>query len=1113
MAAKLLHSLADDNPDLQKQIGCMNGIFQLFDRHHVLTGRRLTHKRLPPGTSHFQNGGLEGEFNDVYHRQTANEINLNRSVNERHRLSTESSRASFSSSCSSSLSSMDFGKTAQQEASSCDRIIFPGTPSRDPVMSQGNTSAHMGRHSLDLRDVVKDSMYREARGLSVKTTTNDEPAVRSLKHKDSPRPVQLSKSVDGPYGVGIRCKQNMPADIKESLRVLAKLREAPCYYNEAREHSTVQNEAKDGSWHSISRDAPRFSYDGKERNRLSFESRDTIKSTPKPKEMPRLSLDSREFSVQGSNSDSKPNYLLRNFQDNGSSNEVLNLPQSLGTQKRPPSVVAKLMGLDALPESSSASDSQLGLIKTSLVEEKDPFPRSINLNDLNKQIRVSKSARSSLKDPASPRWKNPDLIMKPIPSSKFPIEPAPWKQVDASRGSQKTAFRPIKVPARAQNSYPSVYSEIEKRLNDLEFKQSGKDLRALKQILEAMQGKGLIESIKEEQASKFGTHNVSEPKSSSPNLKSRSQRNVQSNHVIASATNGSDSLKTFESPIVIMKPAKLVQKSNIHASVIPMDSLSGLNKLQGKGFEDSKKGSNSVSSRAAKDPSPRSSHTDSAVSTSDKKTSARNIRSRQSSTKSLHLPKENKTNSAKTSGSVSPRLQQRKLELDKRSRPPTPPPDLNKPRPASGLNKPGRQSYRHLADSGSPGGKLKHKYYNSQPSDDQLSQISNESRTSSLHGDDASVHSESNLVLDSRLDMGSTGSERSIEINGCQSPSLKVANYLVSGSLQKKSTPGLSKDEGLAELATITPEHPSPVSVFDASVLRDDDPSPVKQISDSLKGDIAQNSNDSFSEDQWNPADKFLSNSMCSGVTSEINRKKLQNIDHLVQKLRRLNSSHDEASTDYIASLCDNTNPDHRYISEILLASGLLLRDLGSSLTTFQLHPSGHPINPELFFVLEQTNAKALHSREERTPVKVSHPKTPPEKIHRKLVFDAVNEILVGKLASLGPSQEPWLKVNKLAPKTLSAQKLLKELCSEIEQLQAKKSECSLDDEDDDLKSILWEDVTHRSGSWTDFNNEISVVVLDVERLLFKDLVDEIVIGEAGNLRAKPGRRRQLFAK
>lgn len=55
MSAKFIHTLSDENPDLQKHIGCMNGIFQLFDRHHFLGGgRRLTgqnHKRLPPGTS------------------------------------------------------------------------------------------------------------------------------------------------------------------------------------------------------------------------------------------------------------------------------------------------------------------------------------------------------------------------------------------------------------------------------------------------------------------------------------------------------------------------------------------------------------------------------------------------------------------------------------------------------------------------------------------------------------------------------------------------------------------------------------------------------------------------------------------------------------------------------------------------------------------------------------------------------------------------------------------------------------------------------------------------------------------------------------------------------
>ena len=51
MAAKLLHSLADENPDLQKQIGCMTGILQLFDRQHILSGRQLRHRRLPPGIS------------------------------------------------------------------------------------------------------------------------------------------------------------------------------------------------------------------------------------------------------------------------------------------------------------------------------------------------------------------------------------------------------------------------------------------------------------------------------------------------------------------------------------------------------------------------------------------------------------------------------------------------------------------------------------------------------------------------------------------------------------------------------------------------------------------------------------------------------------------------------------------------------------------------------------------------------------------------------------------------------------------------------------------------------------------------------------------------------
>ena len=52
MSAKFLQVFTDENPELQKQIGCMTGIFQMFDRQHILAGRRINghhHKRLPSG--------------------------------------------------------------------------------------------------------------------------------------------------------------------------------------------------------------------------------------------------------------------------------------------------------------------------------------------------------------------------------------------------------------------------------------------------------------------------------------------------------------------------------------------------------------------------------------------------------------------------------------------------------------------------------------------------------------------------------------------------------------------------------------------------------------------------------------------------------------------------------------------------------------------------------------------------------------------------------------------------------------------------------------------------------------------------------------------------------
>ncbi|KAL2254105.1 protein LONGIFOLIA 2 [Sesamum indicum] len=1090
MAAKLLHSLTDDNPDLQKQIGCMTGIFQMFDRQHMLTsGRRIvghSPKRLPSGNSQFNRDTLERESNTSQLRSASVETYSHKNVQDRQRVSTESSRASFSSSSrSSSFSSLDCNRaTTQLEPASFDRIIFPENPPRDPAMNQQNTSPQFTQQTIDLRDLVKDSIYREVQGVSIKAKTVEEATV---PYRDSPR--LQSKASDDSCGSGLDKKQSTAADLRESLRVLAKLQEAPRYHNEPRELMRSSSyHSKDGPSFSISKDAPRFSYDGREMNRTTFNSRDGSNSALKLKDLPRLSLDSRAGSLRSVNADPKSNLKPMPKGSGAFDGKVQSQQQTPGNPARPPSVVAKLMGLETLPDSLPSSDANMGLTRSypdaDFVERRDP----------SKIIQISSSSKNSLKEPSSPHWRNSDSSMKPM--SRFPIEPAPWKQIDGSRGSQKAASRSTRGPSKAPTAFPSVYSEIEKRLKDIEFTQSGKDLRALKQILEAMQGKGLLETPKEGQGSNFTSHKDSE-QNILTSTKSVDDQKPQTGDVFASAKRRTGSARTYESPIVIMKPAKLVEKSRLPAaSVISLDGLSRLPKIRSSESTDNSKVQSSVVT--SKDLRFKSSQQDNVLNSANTKND-KTLKTTQTSTRSQHLAKEGNAGSGKSSGSISPRIQQKKLEAERRSRPPTPP-DLSKSK---------RSSNKPQGLSNSPGGKRRPKYINYQLSEDQLSEVSFESRNLSSHeneNEDSAQINETVLLGSSNAEV--TSSERSPGISSLQSPSKKTSEFMLSGSVEKKSTLVLCEEES-AELGFVRIEYSSPVSVLDNVVYKHDSP-PTEYAGKPFKVDASTGNERNPTAAQESSVDGFDPNSMKSGATFEINRKKLQNIENLVQKLRRLNSNHDEAHTDYIASLCENTDPDHRYVSEILLASGLLLRDLSSSLSDFQFHPSGHPINPELFLVLEQTKGSTL--LKEECGLKKTAQLTTSEKFHRKLIFDTVNEILARKLVEGGPHFEAWSRPRKLARTALNAQKLLKELCSEIEELQAKNPKCISDEEDDGWKNILCNDVMHWSESWIDFDAEISGAVLDIERLIFKDLVDEVVIGESAGLITKPGRRK-LFAK
>ncbi|KAH6820665.1 hypothetical protein C2S53_003360 [Perilla frutescens var. hirtella] len=1059
MAAKLLHSLTDDNVDLQKQIGCMNGIFQLFDRQNILTGGRRVVGNTPKRPEICDFNG-DSDTHDEHLRSASTEKTPVKNIQEKQRVSTESScRVSFSSlSRSSSSSSLDCSRaTHQSEPSSFDRIIFPEIPSRDPAMSLQNR---------DLRDLVKDSMYREIQGMSIKVKTTDP----VIKYRDSPR---------------------MHDDLKESLRVLAKFQEAPLHHNEHRPLlRSLSYNSKDGPSSLNSRDAPRFSYDGREVNRAPFDSRDVSKSTLKLKELPRLSLDGSKAGSMRS--------LHAEFDG-----KVQNLQQSSssGHQARPPSVVAKLMGLEALPHSVSPIDTNSSLTKSH--PDKDSI--GISRSFAEREPSSVKLSSSSWKEPNSPRWRNPDSSMKPL--SRFPIEPAPWKHTDGRRSSQKPGSRTKRAPAKAETAFPSVYSEIEKRLKDLEFTQSGKDLRALKQILEAMQSKKLLQTQKEALGSNFTSHKDHEEKQLRFKHEARSvdRRKPQTEEALAFIRRNTIAARHSESPIVIMKPAKPVEKAGIPAaSVFSLDGLSGVAKLQDNEFVDNRKVLSSGST--AKDMSSKSSQRESTVTSANMKYD-RTLKAAQTSTRSQQLAKDGYAGLGKSSPSISPRLQQKKLELEKRARPPTPP-DSSKSR---------RQPNRQLGESNSPGGRRRPKHSNIQESG-----VNVESRNLNYRENE-------NLVLPNA---SADSSERSPGISTCMSPSRETSEFMFSDSgeqvctlyvvylidlisstvnlyynLLQISTIALNEEKS-ADFAVVPVEYSSPVSVLDNRIHKDDSPSSVV-----YKEEISKDNEKDSNVVRGSSADVDIPGWREYDFTSEINQNKFQNIENLVQKLRRLNSSHDEARTDYIASLCENTDPDHRYISEILLASGLLLRDLGSSLMDFQFHASGHPINPELFLVLEQTKASTV-LEQECSPEKKTETMMK-GKLRRRPIFDTVNEILARKLVSAaGPSTEPWLRPLKLTRKSLNAQKLLRELCSEIEVLQGRNTKCRSDEEGGRWKAVVCKDVMYdQSERWRDYDDEISGAVLDIERSIFKDLVNEIVMGESAGLKSKPASRRTPFAK
>ncbi|XP_061366502.1 protein LONGIFOLIA 1-like [Gastrolobium bilobum] len=974
MSKKVLTSMKDENPELQKQIGCISGFFQLFDRNRFITGQSTSSQ------------------NQKIHNQGGNSNHIEKNVKvarQNQQLSTESSGTSkSSSSCSSSMSSLEFNKTIQIDPPSIIQIkITENYNSRAPMKQLDN----QGHQSLDFCDIVKDSMHREAKGLLVKTVAKGEKKGRILKYIDSPRPLQAPKSVNA--GVIVA---------NEAFHVPTKSHKAP--------------------W-----DSPRLSYDGRDIH-------DTLKSATKHKELPRLSLDSKEGSIKGFNEGTKSHNLLKGPQKGyGNFSTMLKQLQEPETSKRPSSsVVAKLMGLEAFPDWTQTCDTPKG-ISSSTTNNNENFSGSSKIDEYI-QHQSSVSPRTS-KGSTLLQSRRDASITNVTPYSKYSLEPTPWRQPDASQGSQLQASKGSESSIKASNQSLSVYGEIEKRMADIEFKNSGKDLRALKQILEAMQRYKESLDITRDQASNSPSDNRNNG-SLSESLKVQRPR-IQRKDPSSATFEMSSSTQGNKSPIVIMKPAKVARKTNIPASTeMSIHGKSGL--------------------RHVKDPISQPFHS---VDKSNKM--RRTSKLMQSSKVPRVINGENTTKSSNTSETRSPRLQ-KKFDLERPSPPTSPSSDSSSNR---------RLHNRQSMELSSPSTTPRQKFSTFQERNERFSELSYQRRDFKHEIDVISPDFDSKRSMDSHSEIEF--------LQNCHSEKINSNPIQLNGLNQNNAEKELSKESFMAETG-VTAEQPSPVSVLEAEFYSEDPPSPLKRKSDISKDlDEALNTYDSSEE---NSEDLPLSSNTTKFNFSQGASDDDLKTQNLVQILQQIDYNDEKLTND----------PDHKYISEILIASGLLSSPNSSQ--TF--HSSGYPINPKLFLALEQIKTNKMHINIEHS-AKISKTNNP-EQVQRKLIFDVVNDILVQK-PTLESSSTLWCQPNQQAGRKLKGQHFLDELCTEISKLQYKNRNVSLANEDENLKSLLLEDLMHHPTIFRDCNSEIPNIVLDIERLIFKDLITEVVRGEVAN--------------
>ena len=303
-----------------------------------------------------------------------------------------------------------------------------------PSLKESDMNTKSGHPNVGFRDIVKDSINRDSGGLTVKTSVQE--ARRNGQYKDSPRPLLLSKSMDGTCIIGIDRSTKVPATVTESNRRL--------------------------------QEQSRFSCDDRRLLRPA-EPQESKRPSARLKELPRLSLDSRKESLS-------PSSRQKNFSYKRTDDILLDTlrPQDSPSHRRANSVIAKLMGLE------EATNATWVLTADNHETSRSPRPAQATQHE-----HPSRSPRSNCQDSCMLQLKNDSSALKTKPSPRILTEAAPWRQERSATNTKAQQCREVEGRSRTA----SVYADIERRLGGLDFLVcNNKDFRALR-ILGALNAK------------------------------------------------------------------------------------------------------------------------------------------------------------------------------------------------------------------------------------------------------------------------------------------------------------------------------------------------------------------------------------------------------------------------------------------------------------------------------------------------------------------------------------------------------------------------------------------------------------------------------------------------